>query len=221
MPVEIVGGLKREKRSHPHYKRSQHLVMNVEVIMGEATPLPFDDAVIWILGGILRDGATESLALLHALEYEVHAVAFVTLHVTEPRLDVIILAHALCSPLDRDLLVASIRFNPSLVVLSPLGQSFLRNGLNTKNAPEEIRQLFRTCQIPDVAVDDNPVEAVVHKDDHPPKQSLEKVHRVPPRKDCLLRRLSCIDLAASKFQIFLARFNSLWSALRSEFPLSE
>ncbi len=98
MAVEIVSGLKRKKRTHPHYQRSQDFVMNVKIVMREATPLPADDAVIWISGRILRDGGPKSLALLHALEYEVYPVALVALHLIEPRLDVIILANALCPP---------------------------------------------------------------------------------------------------------------------------
>ena len=51
--VEIGGGLKREEGSHPQGHRSERLVADVEVIVGEAAALTRDDAVVRSLLGYL------------------------------------------------------------------------------------------------------------------------------------------------------------------------
>ena len=50
--VEIVGGLEREERGHPHHHRAQGFVAEVEVVVREAAALAGEDPVIWILGGV-------------------------------------------------------------------------------------------------------------------------------------------------------------------------
>jgi len=50
-----------------------HDVANIEVGMREAAPLVRQDAVVGVLGGILRHSDAESAALLHALEDKVDA----------------------------------------------------------------------------------------------------------------------------------------------------
>ncbi len=53
--VEIVGGLEREEGSHPHNNhRSERLVADIEVVMREAAALVRDDAVVRVLGRVLR-----------------------------------------------------------------------------------------------------------------------------------------------------------------------
>src|SRR5208282_684662 len=52
--VEIVGGLEGEEGSHPHNHRSERLVADIEVVMREAAALMRDDAVVWVLGRVLR-----------------------------------------------------------------------------------------------------------------------------------------------------------------------
>ena len=46
--VEVVGGLEREERGHPHHHRAQGLVAEVEVVVREAAALAGEDPVIWI-----------------------------------------------------------------------------------------------------------------------------------------------------------------------------
>jgi hypothetical protein len=48
--VEVVGGLEREERGHPHHHRAQGFIAEVEVVVREAAALAGEDPVIWILG---------------------------------------------------------------------------------------------------------------------------------------------------------------------------
>ena len=50
--VEVIGGLEREERGHPHHHRAQGFVAEVEVVVREAAALAGEDPVIWILGGV-------------------------------------------------------------------------------------------------------------------------------------------------------------------------
>ena len=71
--VEVVGGLEREERGHPHHDRAQGFVAEVEVVVCEAAALAGEDPVIWILGGVFGGADAKARPLLHALEDEVHA----------------------------------------------------------------------------------------------------------------------------------------------------
>src|ERR1700741_4959011 len=104
--VEIVGGLEREKRGHPHHHRAQGFVAKVEVVVGEAAALAGEDPVIRILGGIFGDADAKARPLLHALEDEVDAVGVVPSHAALPGQDMVFLAHALLSPFDRQAMIA-------------------------------------------------------------------------------------------------------------------
>ena len=53
--------------------RSEHLVADVKVVMGEASPLMRQDTVVGILRGILGHADPEGAALFHAFEDEVDA----------------------------------------------------------------------------------------------------------------------------------------------------
>src|SRR3984893_2484832 len=73
-PFEVIRCLEGEKRRHTHDNGTENFIADVEVIVREAAPLASQDAVVGILGGILRHGDTEGRPLLHALEDEVDAV---------------------------------------------------------------------------------------------------------------------------------------------------
>src|SRR6201997_239121 len=66
--VEVVGGLEREERGHPHHHRAQGFVAEVEVVVCEAAALAGEDPVIWILGGVFGGADAKARPLLHALE---------------------------------------------------------------------------------------------------------------------------------------------------------
>src|SRR2546430_14891767 len=72
--IEVVSRLKGEERSHTHLYRTENLIADVEVIVGEAATLAGEDAVVRVLGGIFRHADAEARTLLHALEDEIDAV---------------------------------------------------------------------------------------------------------------------------------------------------
>src|SRR3981189_386838 len=114
--VEVVGGLEREERGHPHHHRAQGFVAEVEVVVREAAALAGEDPVIWILGGVFGGADAKARPLLHALEDEVHAVGVVPDYAALPGQDMVFLAHALLGPFDRQAMIAGEGFHPGLVV---------------------------------------------------------------------------------------------------------
>src|SRR5215831_21405070 len=78
--VEPVGGVEGKEAGHANDDRPQNLVTDVAVVMGKAAALVREDAVVGILGGILRDGDAEGATLFHAFEDEVDTVSPTLLH---------------------------------------------------------------------------------------------------------------------------------------------
>src|SRR5436305_9911866 len=70
--VEPVGGMNRKEAGHTQDDGPQNFIPNVEVVMGETAALVRQDAVVGVLGGILRNGDAKRPALFHALEEEVN-----------------------------------------------------------------------------------------------------------------------------------------------------
>src|SRR3954464_1207858 len=66
--IEVVRRLEGEERGHTHHHRTENLIADIEVIVGEAATLASEDAVMRVLGGIFRQADTEARTLLHALE---------------------------------------------------------------------------------------------------------------------------------------------------------
>src|SRR5260221_3094775 len=180
--VEIVGGLKGEERRHPHDHRSEHLVADVEVVVGEAAALPRDDAVMRVLARILRQADPEGCTLLHALEDEVDTIAVAPGHAVQPRQDMVFLAHPLLGPHDRELVIARIGFNPAPVIFRPLAQHLLADLRHAEDAMEEVDDQFRPRQRRQIAVNDNPVEAVIDEGEKIAEQPGEDVHRIAPNR---------------------------------------
>ncbi len=44
--VEVVGGLEREERGHPHHYRAEDFIADIEIVVGEAAALAGKDPVI-------------------------------------------------------------------------------------------------------------------------------------------------------------------------------
>src|SRR5262249_51845683 len=80
VPVEVIRGLEGKEGRHPHDHRAEHLVANVEVVVGEAALLAGQDAGIGILGRELRDGHPEGWSLFHALKDEENAESVLFRH---------------------------------------------------------------------------------------------------------------------------------------------
>jgi len=138
--VEVIGGLERKERGHPHHHRTKYFVADVEVIMGEAAALVAEDTVVRARCGIFRHGYAEGRPLLHALEDEVDAVGVLLRHATLPGQDLIFLADPLLGPLNRDMMIAGEGLNPVLV-----GSGTLNTPLLTAGTPMTWRKKCTTC----------------------------------------------------------------------------
>src|SRR4249919_1189233 len=141
-PIEIVGGLEGEERGHPHHHRTENLVADVEVVVGEAATLAGEDAVVRVLGGIFRHADAEGWTLLHAFEDEIDAVGVLVHHSALPRQDIVFLADALFGPLNRGMMIAGVGFHPVLVVGCALAQEFLADHGSTDHFTDEVHHLL-------------------------------------------------------------------------------
>ena len=96
-----------------------------------------------VLARILRQADAVGRPLLHALEDEVDAIGVASRHPMEPRQDVVLLAHPLLGPLDRDRMIARIGFHPALVIVRPLAQHLLADLGDTDDVAEEVHDQLR------------------------------------------------------------------------------
>src|SRR5579864_447149 len=83
--VEPVGGMEREETGHADNDRSQKFIPDIEVVMGEATPMLGHNPVIGVGGGILRHSDTKGAALFHTFVDEVDPVSVGLLHPVQRR----------------------------------------------------------------------------------------------------------------------------------------
>jgi hypothetical protein len=129
--VEVIAGLKRKERVHPHDDRAQNLVTDVEIIVGEPAALPSEDAVIGVFAGVFRHADAKARTLFHALEDKVDTVGVLPRHAALPRQNVILLAHALLGPLDRQPMITGKGLHPGLVVGGALAEDLLADRSDT------------------------------------------------------------------------------------------
>ena len=178
--VEIVRGLEWKERGHAHRDGAQGLVSNVEVVVRETALLGSEDAVVWILGRILRNRAAKRRPLLHALEDEIDAIGMRTHRRAQPSLNVVLLAHTLLGPLDGRVVIASECLDPVLILPGAPTQHLLVDDLHADHVAEEIDDLFGSRQCAQVAVDDNSIEAVVDEHQQACEQLGEEFHLSAP-----------------------------------------
>ena len=178
MAVEIIAGLERKERAHPHDHRAENLITNVEIVVGEPAALRGEDPVIGILGGIFRHGDAKARALLHALENEINAVGVLPRHAALPGQDMIFLAHALFGPLDRQPVIAGEGFHPGLVVAGALAEDLLADRRHADHVAEKVHHLLGPRQVAQVTVYDYAVEAVVDKGQQVAEQLCEQFHGI-------------------------------------------
>ena len=113
-----------EETGHADGDGSQNLVADVEVVMRKAAPLVREDAMVGILGGVLGHGDAERPSLFHALEHEVDTVSIPLLQAAQSGQDVIFFAYSLAGPFDGDMMVASVSFHPSPVIVGAPAEHF-------------------------------------------------------------------------------------------------
>jgi hypothetical protein len=94
---------------------------------------------------------------------------------------IVLLAHTLLGPLDRDVMIAGERLDPGLVVGGPLAQDLLAHHWDTEDLAEEVDDLFRPRQSAQIAMNDNAIEAVIDEDEKIAEQLGEQLHDRPSK----------------------------------------
>src|SRR6201988_2236368 len=179
--IEVIAGLEREERGHPHDNRAENLVADVEIIVRETAALRRQDPVIGIRGGVFRHADAKGGALLHAPEDKVNTVGLLLRQAALPGQDMIFLAYSLFGPLDREPMIAGVGFYPGLVVGGALAQDPLADRRNADHVAEEVHHLRGPRQAAEVTVNDNAVKAVVDESEQVTEQQGEQFHGSAPR----------------------------------------
>jgi hypothetical protein len=98
---------------------------------------------------------------------------------------VILFADSLFGPLDGNVVVAGVSFNPVLVVVGALAEHFFVNHWHAEYLVEEVGDLLGPRQTAQVAMDDDAVEAMVYKNQQAGIQLCEKFHRSSVLRSCV------------------------------------
>jgi len=167
MTIDPVAGGEGKKRTDAQDDGAEHFIANVEVVVGVTRPLPPDDAIVRILGRVLRLAGAEVGAGFHGFEDEVDAKALATLHRHQIGPREVFLAEAFLlpvgvGPLEGNAMVASEGLHPMLVVLGSLPQRLLGNGVDAVHVAEEIDDVLGTSEQREIALDDDAIETVVY-----------------------------------------------------------
>ena len=134
------------------------------------------DPVVGILGGILRHADPEAGALFHAFENKIDPVGVLLAHSAQPGQNILLFTDTFFGPLDGDLVVGAKGFHPLLVVIGTLSDQLLVQDGNSEHLAKEMNHLLGPRQSAQIAVDDDPVEAVVDKEQKLTKELLEQFH---------------------------------------------
>ena len=110
--------------------------------MREAAALRRQNAVVGVGAGKLWHADAEAAALLHALEDEVDSVGVFSNETRQARLDVVLLAHSLLGPLQGELVVVGISFDPVLVVTGSLTQHLFTHHRDAQDLADKIHHLL-------------------------------------------------------------------------------
>src|SRR5271157_4508964 len=78
-------------------------------------------------------------------------------------------------------MIARIGFHPALIVVRPLAQHLLADLGDANDVAEEVHDQLRPRQRRQIAVNDNPIEAVIDEDQELAEQLGEDVHRFASR----------------------------------------
>src|SRR5437588_9656761 len=182
MPINPIAGLEGEKRADAQDHGAEHFIADVEVVVGIGRPVPFEDAVVGIVGRVLGQAGMESGARFHGFENEVDAEALPTFHGAKIRSDVIFLAeafllHVFIGPAEGNTVVTREGFDPMLVVSRSLPQRLFSNGIDAVHVAEEMDDMLRTSEQGEIALDDDAIKTVVYKSEQAGKQLAEGFHR--------------------------------------------
>ena len=162
MAVEVVGDGERQEGADAQGDGSQHLIADIEVIVGITGTLPGEDAVMGIVNRKSRDRGTKRRPQLHALEDEIYAEPLAALHASQLGADIVFLADAFLGPRQGNFTFAGKSLHPAVVVIGALTQDFFADGLDLMNVPEEVDDVLRPREQGQMAEDDDAVEAVIY-----------------------------------------------------------
>jgi hypothetical protein len=109
----------------------------------EAASLRSQNAIVGIIGWILRGSGSKRRALFHAQKNEIDPKAIPLLHLLQIGTDEIFFANSLFGPLHRDLLLSGVRFHPLLVFLCPLTECLFRDGPDAQYFAKKVHHQFR------------------------------------------------------------------------------
>src|SRR5438876_2352863 len=186
VPVEIVRRLKREERPDAENEGAEHLVANVEVVMRVPVPCPSQEAIVGIVGRVLRQPRIERRSRFHAFQDEIHPESLPAFEAGAVRADVVFSLQALglqrlvISPLNGNPVVTSERVHPPLVLLRSLAQGLFRDRVDAVNVPEEMDDVRLPRQQRQIALNDDAIETAVYKDEQAAKQLVNGLHRSSP-----------------------------------------
>jgi hypothetical protein len=89
---------------------------------------------------------------------------------------IILFTDTLFAPLDGDLVVAAKGFHPLLVVIGTLSEHVLAQDGNSDHLAKEMNHLLGPRQFAQIAVDHDPIEAVVDKEQQLTENLCEHFH---------------------------------------------
>ena len=162
MAVEVVGDEKGQERPTHKAIEPQHGVANVEVIAGITRTLSSEDAAMWILDRKPGNGGEEDGPHFHALENEVDAELFTTLHAPQVGVNVVFLAHPFLGPLQGKFAFLGKSLHPAVVIMGALTQDFFADGLDLVKVAEEVDEVLWAGEQRQMAENDDAVEAEIY-----------------------------------------------------------
>ena len=131
--------------------------------MGVQLPVATDNPVVRIIGRILGWERFETRPLLHAFEDEVDTVPVLAFHALQVRPYVFLLAYPFLGLFHGYLVVAGIGIDPGAVGVRALLQHLWGNWVLATHVAKEEHDVPFPRQQRQVSLDDNPIEAVVYK----------------------------------------------------------
>ena len=183
VPVQVIGGVKGKEGSHAHHHGPQHLVAEIEVVVGKAAALLSQEAVVRVDSRVLGWGGAEGRPLFHTLQDEVNAVLLSFLHAPQVRAKVILLAHSLFRPGDGEAMVAGEGLDPMLVIVGSPREHLFGDLRYPDDLTEEVHDLTGPGEPGQITVNDDTVETVVDEHEQIAEQLGEQFHGLHYTRD--------------------------------------
>ena len=186
VPVQVVRRLKRQERPDTQDEGAEHLVANVEVVVGVPRVRPSQDAIVGIVGRVRREPRVKRRSLFQAFQDEVHAESLPSFETRTVPPAVIVpfqsrgFQRRVIRPFDRNTVVPREGLDPLLVLLRALPQRLFRDRVDPVDVAEKMDDVLLARQEREVALNNDAIETVGYKDEQAAKQLVEGVHRSSP-----------------------------------------